>query len=85
MLGRAVERWKGSVAEIRMEDLGKIYPDGTRAVGDVNLTIEDGAFSTLDLSTGQRKRLARRRSQTTRPSGVDIAPRPAEYPALRSF
>jgi multiple sugar transport system ATP-binding protein len=30
-----------------MEDLGKIYPDGTRAVGDVNLTIEDGEFLVL--------------------------------------
>ncbi|HET8739180.1 MAG TPA: sn-glycerol-3-phosphate ABC transporter ATP-binding protein UgpC [Acidimicrobiia bacterium] len=35
------------MAEIRMEDLGKIYPDGTRAVGDVNLTIEDGEFLVL--------------------------------------
>ena len=30
-----------------MEDLGKIYPDGTRAVGDVDLTIEDGEFLVL--------------------------------------
>ncbi len=30
-----------------MEDLGKIYPDGTRAVGDVNLTIQDGEFLVL--------------------------------------
>jgi multiple sugar transport system ATP-binding protein len=35
------------VAEIKMEDLGKIYPDGTRAVGDVDLTIEDGEFLVL--------------------------------------
>jgi len=35
------------VAEIRMEDLGKIYDDGTRAVGDVNLTIKDGEFLVL--------------------------------------
>jgi multiple sugar transport system ATP-binding protein len=35
------------VAEITMEGLGKIYPDGTRAVGDVNLTIEDGEFLVL--------------------------------------
>jgi multiple sugar transport system ATP-binding protein len=43
----AVERWKGPLAEIKMEDLGKIYPDGTRAVGDVELTIEDGEFLVL--------------------------------------
>ncbi len=30
-----------------MEDLGKIYPDGTRAVGDVDLTIGDGEFLVL--------------------------------------
>jgi multiple sugar transport system ATP-binding protein len=35
------------VAQITMEGLGKIYPDGTRAVGDVNLTIEDGEFLVL--------------------------------------
>jgi multiple sugar transport system ATP-binding protein len=35
------------VAEIVLESLGKIYPDGTRAVGDVNLTIEDGEFLVL--------------------------------------
>jgi multiple sugar transport system ATP-binding protein len=30
-----------------MEGLGKIYPDGTRAVGDVDLTINDGEFLVL--------------------------------------
>ncbi|MGD2102887.1 MAG: sn-glycerol-3-phosphate ABC transporter ATP-binding protein UgpC [Acidimicrobiia bacterium] len=35
------------MAEIQMEDLGKIYPDGTRAVGDVDLTIHDGEFLVL--------------------------------------
>jgi multiple sugar transport system ATP-binding protein len=43
----AVERWKGPLAEITMENLGKIYPDGTRAVGAVDLTIEDGEFLVL--------------------------------------
>jgi multiple sugar transport system ATP-binding protein len=37
----------GVVAEILLESLGKIYPDGTRAVGDVNLTIGDGEFLVL--------------------------------------
>jgi len=35
------------VAQIKMEGLGKIYPDGTRAVGDVDLLIEDGEFLVL--------------------------------------
>ena len=35
------------MAEISMEGLGKIYPDGTRAVGDVDLVIEDGEFLVL--------------------------------------
>jgi multiple sugar transport system ATP-binding protein len=47
MFPSTVERWKGPLAEIKMEDLGKIYPDGTRAVGDVDLTIEDGEFLVL--------------------------------------
>ena len=47
MFQSAVDRWKGPLAEIKMEDLGKIYPDGTRAVGDVDLTIEDGEFLVL--------------------------------------
>jgi multiple sugar transport system ATP-binding protein len=35
------------VAEIVMEGLGKVYPDGTRAVGDVDLRIADGEFLVL--------------------------------------
>ena len=35
------------MAEITLEQLGKIYDDGTRAVGDVNLTIKDGEFLVL--------------------------------------
>jgi multiple sugar transport system ATP-binding protein len=35
------------MAEITLEDIGKIYPDGTRAVGDVNLTIRDAEFLVL--------------------------------------
>lgn len=35
------------MAEITMEGLGKIYPDGTRAVGQVDLQIEDGEFLVL--------------------------------------
>ncbi len=35
------------MASITMTDLGKIYPDGTRAVGDVDLEIKDGEFLVL--------------------------------------
>ncbi|HEX9763562.1 MAG TPA: ATP-binding cassette domain-containing protein, partial [Acidimicrobiia bacterium] len=35
------------MASITMEGLGKIYADGTRAVGEVNLQIEDGEFLVL--------------------------------------
>lgn len=38
---------EGSMASISLEDLGKIYPDGTRAVGQVNLEIVDGEFLVL--------------------------------------
>jgi len=36
-----------SLASIALEDIGKIYPDGTRAVGQVNLTIREGEFLVL--------------------------------------
>jgi len=35
------------VAEIVLDDIGKIYPDGTRAVGHVDLEIGDGEFLVL--------------------------------------
>ena len=35
------------MAQITMNDLGKIYDDGTRAVGDLDLVIEDGEFLVL--------------------------------------
>jgi multiple sugar transport system ATP-binding protein len=38
------QRKELEVAEIKLEDVGKIYPDGTRAVGQVNLEIHDGEF-----------------------------------------
>ena len=38
---------ESAVAEIKLEDIGKIYPDGTRAVGEVTLTINDGEFLVL--------------------------------------
>ena len=52
MLLRWLERYpelskESAVAEIKLEDIGKIYPDGTRAVGEVTLTIKDGEFLVL--------------------------------------
>ncbi len=35
------------MAKITLDDIGKIYPDGTRAVGHVNLDIRDGEFLVL--------------------------------------
>ena len=35
------------MAEIRMDDLSKIYGDGTLAVGEFTLTVEDGEFLVL--------------------------------------
>ena len=35
------------MAEIKIEGLGKIYDDGTRAVGNLDLTIADGEFLVL--------------------------------------
>ena len=35
------------MAQIKMEGLGKVYSDGTRAVGSVDLTIEDSEFLVL--------------------------------------
>ncbi|MBW3666037.1 MAG: sn-glycerol-3-phosphate ABC transporter ATP-binding protein UgpC [Actinobacteria bacterium] len=35
------------MARIEMENLGKVYEDGTRAVGNVDLEIEDGEFLVL--------------------------------------
>jgi multiple sugar transport system ATP-binding protein len=32
------------MAEITLDGVGKIYPDGTRAVGELDLTIRDGEF-----------------------------------------
>jgi sn-glycerol 3-phosphate transport system ATP-binding protein len=35
------------VASITLDNLGKVYPGGTRAVGDVNMQIADGEFIVL--------------------------------------
>ncbi len=35
------------MASITLEDIGKVYPDGTRAVGQVDLEVRDGEFLVL--------------------------------------
>ena len=35
------------MASITLDDIGKIYPDGTRAVGHVDLVVNDGEFLVL--------------------------------------
>ena len=48
------------MAGITFEDVGKIYADGTRAVGSLNLTIKDGEFLVLVGPSGCGKTTALR-------------------------
>src|SRR6266496_856126 len=48
------------VAGIELEDVGKVYPDGTRAVNDMNLEIQDGEFMVLVGPSGCGKTTALR-------------------------
>lgn len=48
------------MASITLEDIGKIYPDGTRAVGQVNLEVRDGEFLVLVGPSGCGKSTALR-------------------------
>src|SRR5687767_11179756 len=58
MSGRAVEG--GSVAEIVMEDVSKIYPGGAVGISDLNLDIKDGEFIVLVGPSGCGKTTALR-------------------------
>jgi multiple sugar transport system ATP-binding protein len=48
------------LAEIALQDVGKIYPDGTRAVNDLDLSIGDGEFVVLVGPSGCGKTTALR-------------------------
>jgi multiple sugar transport system ATP-binding protein len=48
------------VAEVTFEQVSKIYPDGTRAVNDLNLDIQDGEFMVLVGPSGCGKSTALR-------------------------
>jgi multiple sugar transport system ATP-binding protein len=48
------------VAGIGLEDVGKVYPDGTRAVSDMDLDIRDGEFMVLVGPSGCGKTTALR-------------------------
>ena len=50
----------GVVAEVTFEDVSKIYPDGTRAVSDLDLDIRDGEFMVLVGPSGCGKSTALR-------------------------
>src|SRR6266700_841720 len=48
------------MAEVAFERVSKIYPDGTRAVNDINLDIKDGEFMVLVGPSGCGKTTALR-------------------------
>ena len=48
------------MAEVRFEDVAKIYPDGTRAVSDLDLEVGDGEFMVLVGPSGCGKTTALR-------------------------
>jgi multiple sugar transport system ATP-binding protein len=48
------------VAEVTFEDVAKVYPDGTRAVNDLDLEIKDGEFMVLVGPSGCGKTTALR-------------------------
>ena len=48
------------MSEIVLDSVGKIYPDGTRAVGDLNLAVHDGEFLVLVGPSGCGKTTALR-------------------------
>jgi len=48
------------MAQIELESVGKIYPDGTRAVGDLDLAVRDGEFLVLVGPSGCGKTTALR-------------------------
>jgi multiple sugar transport system ATP-binding protein len=51
---------RGIVAEIVMEDVSKVYPDGTTAVSDLDLDVRDGEFIVLVGPSGCGKTTALR-------------------------
>ncbi|MDX6476971.1 MAG: multiple sugar transport system ATP-binding protein, partial [Gaiellaceae bacterium] len=48
------------MAQVAFERVSKIYPDGTRAVNDINLDIRDGEFMVLVGPSGCGKTTALR-------------------------
>jgi multiple sugar transport system ATP-binding protein len=49
-----------ALAEVTFEHVGKVYPDGTRAVADLNLEVQDGEFVVLVGPSGCGKTTALR-------------------------
>src|SRR5215210_3919325 len=51
---------EGCMAGVSFDDVSKIYPDGTRAVNDIDLEIQDGEFMVLVGPSGCGKSTALR-------------------------
>lgn len=54
------------MAGITLEDVGKVYADGTRAVSDLDLEIGDGEFIVLVGASGCSKTTVLRNDQSGR-------------------
>jgi hypothetical protein len=57
------------LAGVTFGDVGKVYPDGTRAVGDMDLEITDGEFMVLRVAVMRKGELSRSRRPRSCTSG----------------
>src|SRR5919109_1203368 len=60
VLGKLARTREGNLAEVVFDGVSKVYPDGTRAVSDMDLEIEDGEFMVLVGPSGCGKTTALR-------------------------
>src|ERR671923_1440247 len=60
VLGKLARTREGNLAEVVFDGVSKVYPDGTRAVADMDLEIEDAEFMVLVGPSGCGKTTALR-------------------------